>query len=129
MNVEELSINGIEKLEKMIGFKNEANRLFKLVAENQKIGLFPDGYGRYVVWEDAYNVEYLVENEGEWKWVAHYLHQHYEVPISAAGIFEMIKNGYEWSIDEANKGRTNNCKDAIGYFKAYVDGKLCKKTK
>lgn len=124
MNIDSLTVEGIEKLEVFVKFKDEAKRLYKTVVDKQKIGLFPNKRGVYTVWKDDHNEEYLINKDGGWKWVADYLHQHYEVPITENGIFEMMKLGYEWSIDPDKKGYVNNNQDAIKYFTSYVDYRL-----
>ena len=126
MNIDTLSINGIEKLQVLINFKDEAKRLYKIITTKQKISLYPNDKGRYTTWKDDHNEEYLINKDGTWWWVAAYLHQHYEVPITEDGIFNMMKLGYEWSIDPDKRGYVNNNQDAIKYFTSYVDYKLNK---
>lgn len=120
MDINNMSANEIEALEKYIEFKNEAKELYNTVIKNQKISLLPDFKGRHIVWDDTNNQEYLKQENGKWWWVAAYLHQHYEVPIDIEGIFQMMKFGYEWSINSEKRGYVNTNQDAIGYFRSYV---------
>jgi len=126
MDLKILTIGDIESLEMMIKFKNEAKRLYNEIINKQYIKLITDANGRYTVWKDDHNSEYLVNRDGKWWWVAAYLHQHYEVPIDENGIYQIMNRGYEWSINPEKHGYVNNDQDAIKYFTGYINHRLNK---
>ena len=106
-------------------FRKEAERLYNIIINTQRVPLILDNQNRYTIWNDGNNVEYLELKEGEWIWEARYLHQSYNVPINLEKIFHMMVCAYE-NAEYKNVSR-NIEKEAIDYFTAYTNNLLRKK--
>lgn len=115
-----MNIQEVEDLEKMVEMKNKAKELFRLISAKQKLPLFPNSKGRYVVWDDGNNQHYFVKEDGNTYWVADYLHQYYKILVSENGIFNTLLSGYNFDKEPKNNGYVNKDKDAMKYFESYV---------
>lgn len=115
-----MDINEIEELDKMIAMKNKAKELFEIISTKQKLSLFPNSKGRYVVWDDGNNQHYFVKEGGNTYWVADYLHQYYKILVSESGIFNKLVSAYRFDKDNKNTCYANNDMEAMRYFESYV---------
>ena len=120
MDINRLSVKEIEKFQKLIELKDEAKKLYYMVVNNQKVKLLPDYKGKFILWDDSNNQEYLKYQNNSWVWVAAYLHQHYEVEIDLDKIYQMMVRAYEFKNNLEKRGYTNNDEDAINYFSVYA---------
>ena len=116
----ELTAEDLADIEVLQKFRKEAEKLYRVVVNNQKVPLVLDDMNRYKLWDDSNNAEYLALKDGEWFWQARYLHQTYDVPINMEKIYKMMVGGYQQRKDESKRGIVNNYADAIKYFKSYV---------
>lgn len=115
-----MDIKDIEDLEKIVEMKNKAKELFGIISTKQKLPLFPNSKGRYVVWDDGNNYHYFVKENGNTYWVADYIHQYYKVLVSENGIFNRLLSAYEFEKNNKNTCYVNDSKDAMRYFESYV---------
>ena len=116
----ELTAEDLADIEVLQKLRKEAERLYRVIVNNQKVPLILDDQNRYKLWDDGNNAEYLALKDGEWVWQARYVHQTYDVPINLEKIYQTMVNGYKHRKDERKRGLVNNCDDAIKYFKSYV---------
>lgn len=116
----ELTAEDLADIEVLQKLRREAEKLYRVVVNNQKVPLILDNQNRYKLWDDSNNAEYLALKDGEWIWQARYLHQTYDVPINMEKIYRMMVSGYQQRKDESKRGFVNNYDAAIKYFKSYV---------
>lgn len=115
-----MNINDVEEMEMLIKLKNKAKELFEEISTKQKLPLFPDSKGRYVVWNDGNNKHYFTKENDNIYWVADYLHQFYKVEVSENGIFNMLLDAYNFKKEHKNSCLVNSSEDAMKYFESYV---------
>jgi len=121
INLDDLTVEDLKDIEELQKFRKEAQRLYNIVVNNQRVPLILDDKNRYKLWDDTNNAEYLAFIDGEWVWQARYLHQTYDVQINAEKIYKTMVRAYEMEKDITKRGLVNSNKDAISYFTSYVN--------
>ena len=116
----ELTAEDLADIEVLQKLRKEAERLYRVIVNNQKVPLILDDQNRYKLWDDGDNAEYLALKDGEWVWQARYLHQTYDVPINKEKIYRIMVSGYQQRKDESKRRFANTYDEAIDYFKSYV---------
>ena len=115
-----MDVQEVEDLEKMIEMKNKAKELFRIISAKQKLPLFPNSKGRYIVLDDGNNQHYFVKEGDDTYWIADYLHQYYKILVSENGIFNTLRSAYEFEKKNKNTCYVNKDKEAMGYFESYI---------
>lgn len=112
------TIEEIEDFEELRKMKNDAKKMYSIIIKYQKVGLAD----KYVIWSDEYNEEYLQRlDSGKWKWVAAYLHQHYEQILTEDAIFETMQNAYKKAKEVKGTCFRNEYEECLKYFTSYVN--------
>ena len=99
----ELTAEDLADIEVLQKLRKEADRLYRVIVNNQKVPLILDDQNRYKLWDDGNNAEYLALKDGEWVWQARYLHQTYDIPINLEKIYQTMVNGYKHRKDKSKR--------------------------
>lgn len=90
----ELTYEQTIELEKNIKIKNQANQIYKDFLENVKLGVDDYKDGKFKVWSDSHNAEYIKIDNDEFIFECKFLHEYYSLRISPSSIFDAIKQDY-----------------------------------
>lgn len=110
--IEEMTTEQIENLQNYCVLAKEARAAHNTVS---RACLFPMGQNEIIVYENGDNKETLT-HDGVWK--ARYLHQSYDVEVTADSIFKVFKE--EYNHRKLRTSKVNKIADSAGYFRAFV---------
>lgn len=110
--IEEMTIEEIESMQGYCALAKEAREAYYTVS---KACLFPMGQNEIVVYENGDNKETLT-HDGMWK--ARYLHQSYDVEVTADAIFKVFKE--EYNHIKSRSSKVNNIAESARYFRGFV---------
>ena len=125
MNVLEMKVDEILMVNGLAEVAKEAKESAEIISKAyaKAFGIKED---KIVVWNDAYNAEYLT-HDGIWQ--ARYVHQTYDVECTADGIFDYLKADYLIQNGYASPYMEDSCylspegakQEVVRYFRVFVN--------